>query len=97
MLLSLDESGAIVPSLYAIKAKQAGLNIITWSLERSGPLTKGGGYYYQSIASVIKQDGQMMNVIDVLAKQVGVMAIFSDWPATLTYYASCMQYPASIK
>jgi glycerophosphoryl diester phosphodiesterase len=44
---------------------------------------------------VIKQDGQMMNVIDVLAKQVGVMAIFSDWPATLTYYASCMQYPAS--
>lgn len=95
MLLSLDESGAIVPSLYAIKAKQAGLNIITWSLERSGPLNNGGGYYYQSIARVIKQDGQMMKVVDVLAKQVGVMAIFSDWPATLTYYASCMKYPAS--
>ena len=32
------------PSAYA-KAKAAGLRIITWSLERSGPLSLGGGYY----------------------------------------------------
>jgi glycerophosphoryl diester phosphodiesterase len=29
-------------------------------------------------------------VIDVLAQQVGVKGIFSDWPATVTYYANCM-------
>jgi glycerophosphoryl diester phosphodiesterase len=26
----------------------------------------------------------------VLAKQVGVRGMFSDWPATTTFYASCM-------
>jgi glycerophosphoryl diester phosphodiesterase len=26
----------------------------------------------------------------VLAKDVGIMGIFSDWPATVTYYANCM-------
>jgi glycerophosphoryl diester phosphodiesterase len=41
-LLTLDSSGAIVPSDYATFAKQAGLDIITWSLERSGPLAQGG-------------------------------------------------------
>jgi glycerophosphoryl diester phosphodiesterase len=30
-----------------------------------------------------------MQAIDVLARQVGVMAIFSDWPATTTFYANC--------
>jgi glycerophosphoryl diester phosphodiesterase len=29
-------------------------------------------------------------VIDALAQQVGVKGIFSDWPATVTYYANCM-------
>jgi glycerophosphoryl diester phosphodiesterase len=29
-------------------------------------------------------------VIDVLAQDVGVIGIFSDWPATTTYYANCM-------
>jgi glycerophosphoryl diester phosphodiesterase len=31
-----------------------------------------------------------MKVIDVLAREVGVLGIFSDWPAALTYYANCM-------
>jgi glycerophosphoryl diester phosphodiesterase len=29
-------------------------------------------------------------VIDVLAREVGVIGIFSDWPATTTFYANCM-------
>jgi glycerophosphoryl diester phosphodiesterase len=37
----------------------------------------------------------MMRVIDVLAKDVGVMGIFSDWPATVSYYASCMNMTKS--
>jgi len=31
-----------------------------------------------------------MVTLDVLAQQVGIEGIFSDWPATVTYYASCM-------
>lgn len=41
------EDGEIVPSSYAHEANAAGLSIITWTLERSGLLTDGGGYYYQ--------------------------------------------------
>jgi glycerophosphoryl diester phosphodiesterase len=88
-LLALDADKRIIPSDYAVAAKQAGLDIITWSLERSGPLSTGGGYYYSSVAEVINNDGDQYNVIDALARQVGVKAIFSDWPATVTYYAAC--------
>ena len=31
-----------------------------------------------------------MTVLDVLARQVGIIGIFSDWPAAVTYYANCM-------
>ncbi|MDQ0326240.1 glycerophosphoryl diester phosphodiesterase [Rhodopseudomonas julia] len=90
MLLTLDEAGEIVPSAYAKEAKKAGLQIITWSLERSGTLTDGGGYYYQSVKDAISHPGDEYEVIDVLAQDVGVIGMFSDWPATVTYYANCM-------
>jgi glycerophosphoryl diester phosphodiesterase len=32
-----------------------------------------------------------MTVLDVLARQVGVLGVFSDWPSTVTYYANCMK------
>ena len=32
----------------------------------------------------------MMKVLDVLAQDVGIRGIFSDWAATVTYYANCM-------
>ena len=32
-----------------------------------------------------------MQVIDVLARDVGVRGIFSDWAAPVTFYASCMR------
>jgi glycerophosphoryl diester phosphodiesterase len=89
MLVTLEE-GRIVPSELARRAKAAGLKIITWTLERSGPLVEGGGWYYQSIADVVNSDGMMYELIDVLAQDVGVEGIFSDWPATVTYYANCM-------
>jgi glycerophosphoryl diester phosphodiesterase len=31
-----------------------------------------------------------METLHVLASQVGVIGVFSDWPGTVTYYASCM-------
>jgi glycerophosphoryl diester phosphodiesterase len=89
-LLALDASGQIVPSNYARDAKMAGLDIITWTLERSGILADGNnGFYYQTFDAAIKSEGDMMQVIDVLARDVGVLGIFSDWPATTTFYANC--------
>lgn len=91
MLVTLDANKAIVPSEYAKAASAAGLKIIAWSLERSGPLSEGGGgWYYQSIADAIDNEGDTFELLDVLAKDVGVMGVFSDWPATVTYYANCM-------
>jgi glycerophosphoryl diester phosphodiesterase len=90
MLLALDKRGHIVPSIYAEAARDAGLDIITWTLERSGLLKDGGGWYYQSITDAIDNDGDKLEVLDVLAQDVGILGIFSDWPATVTYYANCM-------
>ncbi|MCG8333367.1 MAG: glycerophosphodiester phosphodiesterase, partial [Proteobacteria bacterium] len=83
------KNNKIVPSLYAKEAKKAGLEIITWTLERSGLLKSGGGWYYQTTKNVINNDGDMMEVLDVLAQKVGILGIFTDWPATVTYYANC--------
>jgi glycerophosphoryl diester phosphodiesterase len=89
-LVELNSAQEIVPSAYARNAKRAGLDIITWTIERSGLLKTGGGYYYQKVTPVIKDDSDMLRVLDVLARQVGIRGIFSDWPATTTYYANCM-------
>ncbi len=105
MLLAVEDNGDIVPSVYAKEAKAAGLEIITWSLERSdirqgsrtgidanGNLT--ADFYYQFDINpeiqTVNNDSDMYNVVDVLAQDVGVIGIFSDWPATVTYYANCM-------
>ncbi len=90
-LLTVDNNGKIVPSQYAKDAKAAGLDIITWTIERSGILADGNnGFYYQTIDSAIQREGDMMTVLDVLAREVKILGIFTDWPATVTYYANCM-------
>jgi len=82
----------MVPSRYAKEAKDAGLDIITWSLERSGIMAvQKGGWYYQSVNSVIKNEGDIYEALDVLAQDVGIIGLFSDWPGTTTYYANCIQ------
>ncbi|HSN70532.1 MAG TPA: glycerophosphodiester phosphodiesterase family protein [Steroidobacteraceae bacterium] len=88
-LVTLDADGQIVPSAYATAAKKAGLELLAWTLERSGPLTAGGGYYYRSVADAISREGDAMVLLDVLARDVGIAGIFTDWPATVTYYANC--------
>jgi glycerophosphoryl diester phosphodiesterase len=93
------ENGKIVPSQYAWDAKLAGLDIITWTLERSGRIvedvlvTKGTANpssYYQTTMDALQNDGDLMTTLDVLAKKVGVLGVFSDWSGTVSYYASCM-------
>jgi len=46
MLVTTDDDGKMAPSIYAKAAKDAGLGLITWTLERSGLLAEGGGWYY---------------------------------------------------
>ena len=98
-LVTVNASGRIVPSQYAKDAKAAGLDIITWTLERSGRIreevlpTKGTSspsFYYRTTLDALKNDGDIMVTLDVLAKQVGILGIFSDWSGTVSYYASCM-------
>lgn len=90
-LVTLDAKNKIIPSDYALAAKAAGLDIITWTLERSGQLKNiaNNNYYYQSVLDAIKTDGDTMVLLDVLAQDVGIKGIFSDWPATVSYYANC--------
>ncbi len=89
-LLTADASGNILPSQYARDARRAGLDIITWTVERSGILADGNnGFYFQTFDSAITRDGDLMRVLDVLAQDVGVIGVFSDWPATVSFYASC--------
>lgn len=98
-LLAVDAHGKIVPSQYAKDAKAAGLDIITWTLERSGRIveevlpTKGTAspsFYYQTTLDALHNDGDILTTLDVLARQVGILGIFSDWSGTVSYYASCM-------
>ena len=42
------------------------------------PMPFGGDYTQEKYA-----------VLDVLARDVGVIGVFSDWPATTTFYANC--------
>ncbi|MEQ8232793.1 MAG: glycerophosphodiester phosphodiesterase family protein [Gammaproteobacteria bacterium] len=91
-LLSV-RNGKVVPSDYAREIKRAGLDIITWTFERAN-LTRGaaqGGWYYQfdPTGAAIETDGDMYEALDVLSRRVGILGIFSDWPATVTYYANC--------
>jgi len=89
-LVALDSDKQLIESDYTILAKAAGLKIITWTLERSGPLANSGGWYYQSIAESTNTDSDMLILLDFLAQTVKVEGIFSDWPGTVSYYASCM-------
>lgn len=93
-LLSVDGSGKIVPSQYAMDIKGLGFDIITWTFERSdlrrGAAFAGFYYYFDPAGQAIKKDSDMYKALHVLARKVKILGIFSDWPATVTYYADCM-------
>jgi glycerophosphoryl diester phosphodiesterase len=91
-LVTVNASNRIVPSDYARHAKAAGLDIIAWTLERSGVLAlrPDDEFYYQTVSSAIKREGDTFKLLDVLAREVGIRGIFTDWAATVTYYANCV-------
>lgn len=94
-ILLTTRNGRIVPSSYARRAKRAGLDIISWTTERSGRVNeeiipRNGNFYYDTTVSALRNDGDILTQIHVLAKRVGIIGLFSDWPGTTTYYANCM-------
>jgi glycerophosphoryl diester phosphodiesterase len=84
----------VVPSQLAKDLKGMGFDIITWTFERSDVrqgASKAGFYYdFDPTGAAIKKDSDIYKALDVLAKDVKIIGIFSDWPATVSYYASCM-------
>jgi glycerophosphoryl diester phosphodiesterase len=91
-----EDESRIVPSFYAERAKAAGLQLIAWTFERSWPLSEDGQWYYSTTDAVIDNEGDKLLALDVLAKDVGVLGLFSDWPATVTLYDNCLNpKPAS--
>jgi glycerophosphoryl diester phosphodiesterase len=93
-LLALNADDEIVPSQYALDIKGLGFDIITWTFERSdlrhGAAPAGFYYLFDPEGRAVKKDSDMYKALDALARQVGILGIFSDWAATVTYYANCM-------
>jgi glycerophosphoryl diester phosphodiesterase len=89
-------SKQIEPSQYAERARQAGFDLISWTTERSGRIVEdvlegGNSFYYQTTLNALTNDGDILRTIDVLAQDVGIIGLFSDWPATTTFYANCLK------
>ncbi len=93
-LLAVDANGRITPSQLARDLKAMGFEIITWTFERAdlrGGASRAGFYYdFDAQGQAIRKDSDMYKALDVLARDVKILGIFSDWPATVTYYANCM-------
>ena len=95
-LLRLGENGHdLVPSQYARRARAAGLRIVAWTAERSGRIAQDvlplrGAFYYGSVLGGLRGDGDVLRIVHALKERVGVAGLFSDWPATTTFYANCM-------
>lgn len=89
-LLALDAEGRLAASAHARAVRELGLELIAWSLERSGHIGGGRpGWYYQGVEAALQREGQVLEVVDVLVREAGVVGIFTDWPATVSFYANC--------
>jgi glycerophosphoryl diester phosphodiesterase len=88
------EGARIVPTVLARDLRSMGFDLISWSFERTdlrrGAAGVGGYYDFDPTGAVIKKDSDMYKALEVLAKDVKLIGMFSDWPGTVSYYASCM-------
>ncbi|PHH54696.1 Extracellular protein [Ceratocystis fimbriata CBS 114723] len=90
-MLITNENKVIVPSEYAKAAKKLGMDIIAWTIERSGRLGEDKDeYYYQTVHEIARNDGKVFEVLRVLLKDIQVKGVFSDWAATTTFFENCM-------
>lgn len=84
----------VAPSQLGRDLRRLGFDLITWTFERSDlrqGASKAGFYYdFDPTGAAIRTDSDMYKALDVLARDLRILGIFSDWPATVTYYANCM-------
>jgi glycerophosphoryl diester phosphodiesterase len=88
MLVRTEKDGQIVPSDYAVLAKEAGLKLITWTFE-SGVATAPNNWLYATSREALQTEGDMLAILNVLHEDVAIEGIFTDWAGTVTYYANC--------
>ena len=88
-----DESGNSASSAALAACKErAQAKKVTVTIKVDGKATT---YRYVcseilAAAGKVPAAGDFTIGLDVLAKQVGIRGIFSDWAGTVTYYANCM-------
>ena len=84
----LDQLGT---TAYADAAKAQGFELVTWSLERSGQPSRAenNNWYYQGFSDAIQTEGDVYLLLEILEVELGVRGVFSDWPATTTFFANC--------
>lgn len=69
LLTTIPDNKTMISSAYATATNAAGLDIITWTFERSDPLAgvaADNDDYYTSIASDTHTDGQLHEILDLL-------------------------------
>lgn len=79
---------------YARLANATGLQLVTWTLDRSGPISETTQHpfgYFRTLAGALHNDGDLYPLLHALVNDVGVTGVFSDWPATVTYYDNCLR------
>ena len=80
MLVTQTSNGQVAATDFARSVKASGLKIITWTFESA-----------RTTAAVYgERPGLMLETLDLLAQDIGVSGVFSDWPGTVTYYANCL-------
>ncbi len=79
---------------YARDATAAGLALTTWTLDRSGPINESTQHqygYFRTLNGALHNDGDLYPLLHALVNDIGVTGVFSDWPATVTYYDNCLR------
>lgn len=88
-----DPAEPFAATQYAKSARTAGLELVTWTLDRSGPITANSAHafgYFRSLKGAVNDDGDLYPLLHTLVEDIGVTGVFSDWPATVTFYDNCL-------
>jgi len=90
-MLVKSERDQLQTTAYAEAAKAQGFELMTWSLERSGQPSRAenNNWYYQGLSDAIQTEGDVYLLLEILEVDLGVRGVFSDWPATTTFFDNC--------
>lgn len=86
-----EEAGVLMPSAYATEARRSGLELIPWSLERPLEFSNDANRPSADFLRLIEGDENFYLLLHVLAQDVGALGVFSDWAASVSYYANCLR------